>query len=44
MTADQLFVFGALILIGTIGVVVFRFTHVGLSIRAIVDSEAMTAL
>lgn len=44
ITYDQIYVFGALVLIVLVGGTVMRFTRAGLRVRAIVDSEAMTSL
>lgn len=44
VNADQLATFLGLVVVLVLGVVVMRYTEVGLKVRALVDSEAMTAL
>jgi branched-chain amino acid transport system permease protein len=44
VTYDQLLVLGFVLALGIIGVLVLRYTDVGLRVRATVDSEAMTSL
>jgi branched-chain amino acid transport system permease protein len=44
VTLDQLIVYGCVIATVVIGALVLRYTDVGLKVRAMVDSEAMTAL
>ncbi|HXY94320.1 MAG TPA: branched-chain amino acid ABC transporter permease/ATP-binding protein [Acidimicrobiia bacterium] len=44
ITMDQLIVYGCVVATVVIGALVLRFTDVGLRVRALVDSEAMTAL
>jgi branched-chain amino acid transport system permease protein len=44
VTIDQVIIYGFLFFILVVGTVVLRFTDVGLRVRAMVDSEAMTSL
>ena len=44
VTLDQVIVYGCVILTVAVGAVVLRFTEVGLKVRAMVDSPAMTDL
>jgi branched-chain amino acid transport system permease protein len=44
LTTDQLITYGFLVFVVITGTAVLRFTEVGLRIRAMVDSEAMTSL
>jgi branched-chain amino acid transport system permease protein len=44
VTADQLIVYACVVLIVVVGALVLRYTDVGLRVRAMVDSPAMTAL
>jgi branched-chain amino acid transport system permease protein len=44
VTADQLIVYASVVLIVVVGALVLRYTDVGLRVRAMVDSPAMTAL
>ena len=44
VTTDQVLIYGFLLLILIAGTVVLRFTDIGLRVRAMVDSEAMTSL
>lgn len=44
ITTNQVATFGFLLLIVVLGVVVLRFTDVGLRVRAVVDSEAMASI
>jgi branched-chain amino acid transport system permease protein len=44
VTMDQIIVYCAVVLIVVVGAVVLRYTDVGLRVRAMVDSPAMTAL
>ena len=44
VTHDQVIIYGFLIFIVAVGLAVLRFTDVGLRVRAMVDSEAMTSL
>lgn len=44
VTMDQIIAYGCVILIVVLGAVILRYTEAGLSVRAMVDSEAMTSL
>jgi branched-chain amino acid transport system permease protein len=44
LTMDQVNIYVALVLVVVVGTVVLRFTDVGLKVRAMVDSEALTSL
>ena len=44
VTLDQVITYGFLLAIVVVGALVLRFTEAGLSVRAMVDSEAMTSL
>lgn len=44
VNADQVATFLGLIIVLTVGVAVMRYTDIGLKVRALVDSEAMTSL
>lgn len=44
VTMDQLIVYGCVLLIVLAGSLIFRFTDIGLQVRAMVDSPAMTSL
>jgi len=44
VTLDQIITYGSLLAIVIAGALVLRFTEAGLSVRAMVDSEAMTSL
>ncbi len=44
VTMDQIIVYGSVVAVVVIGVVVLRYTDVGLRVRAMVDSPAMTSL
>ena len=44
VTLDQVITYGCLLAIVVIGALVLRYTEAGLSVRAMVDSEAMTSL
>ncbi len=44
VTTDQVLIYGFLLLILILGTVVLQFTDIGLRVRAMVDSEAMTSL
>ncbi len=44
VTTDQLITYGFLVFILLLGTFVLRFTDIGLKVRAMVDSEAMTSL
>ncbi|HLX88797.1 MAG TPA: branched-chain amino acid ABC transporter permease, partial [Acidimicrobiales bacterium] len=44
VTMDQIIVYGAVLAMGSIGALVLRYTDVGLQVRAMVDSPAMTSL
>jgi branched-chain amino acid transport system permease protein len=44
LTMDQIIVYGCVVLIGLVGVLVLRYSDVGLRVRAMVDSPAMTSL
>lgn len=44
VTLDQVITYGSLLAIVVVGALVLRFTEAGLSVRAMVDSEAMTSL
>ncbi|HLY84733.1 MAG TPA: ABC transporter permease [Acidimicrobiales bacterium] len=44
ITLDQLIVYGCVIATVVVGALVLRYSDVGLTVRAMVDSEAMTAL
>jgi branched-chain amino acid transport system permease protein len=44
ITLDQLIVYAAVVVILAIGALTLRFTEVGLKVRALVDSEAMTSM
>jgi branched-chain amino acid transport system permease protein len=44
ITLDQLIVYGCVVATVVIGALVLRYTDVGLKVRAMVDSEAMTSL
>ncbi len=44
VTLDQLIAYGCVLAIVVIGALVLRYTEAGLSVRAMVDSEAMTSL
>jgi branched-chain amino acid transport system permease protein len=44
ITTDQVITYGFLLVVLVVGVVVLRFTDVGLKVRAMVDSEALASL
>jgi branched-chain amino acid transport system permease protein len=44
VTTDQVLIYGFLLLILIVGTLVLQFTDIGLRVRAMVDSEAMTSL
>jgi len=44
VTLDQIIAYGCVIAIVVLGALILRFTEAGLSVRAMVDSEAMTSL
>jgi branched-chain amino acid transport system permease protein len=44
VTLDQVIAYGCVIAIVIVGALILRFTEAGLSVRAMVDSEAMTSL
>jgi branched-chain amino acid transport system permease protein len=44
VTLDQVIAYGCVIAIVVLGALILRFTEAGLSVRAMVDSEAMTSL
>lgn len=44
VTMDQIIVYGCVVLVVAIGALVLRYTDVGLRVRAMVDSPAMTSL
>lgn len=44
INADQMMMYGALVVVLLLGTVVLRFTDVGLKVRALVDSGALTSL
>ncbi|MEU4245332.1 ABC transporter permease [Actinoplanes sp. NPDC026619] len=44
VTMDQLIVYASVVVIGLLGVVILRFTAVGLQVRAMVDSPALMSL
>ena len=44
VTMDQIIVYGCVILTGVVGALVLRYSDVGLRVRAMVDSPAMTSL
>jgi branched-chain amino acid transport system permease protein len=44
VTTDQVLIYGFLVLILILGTLVLQFTDIGLRVRAMVDSEAMTSL
>jgi branched-chain amino acid transport system permease protein len=44
VTMDQVIVYGCVLLIVVVGGLAFRFTDIGLQVRAMVDSPAMTSL
>lgn len=44
ITLDEVYVLISLVVVGVLGVVIIRFTDIGLRVRAMVDSEAMTSL
>ena len=44
VTLDQIIAYGCVIAIVVIGALILRYTEAGLSVRAMVDSEAMTSL
>jgi branched-chain amino acid transport system permease protein len=44
VTTDQVIIYGFLLFVLVAGTLVLRFTEVGLKVRAMVDSEAMTSL
>jgi branched-chain amino acid transport system permease protein len=44
ITLDQIIVYGCVLLVVLIGAIVLRYTDVGLRVRAMVDSPAMTSL
>ncbi len=44
VTLDQVITYGSLLAIVVVGALVLRYTEAGLSVRAMVDSEAMTSL
>jgi branched-chain amino acid transport system permease protein len=44
ITLDQLIVYASVVAVVIIGTIVLRFTEIGLSVRAMVDSEALTSL
>jgi branched-chain amino acid transport system permease protein len=44
LTTDQLITYGFLVFVVITGIAILRFTEVGLRVRAMVDSEAMTSL
>ena len=44
VTLDQLIAFGCVLAVVVIGTLILRFTDVGLKVRAMVDTEAMTSL
>jgi branched-chain amino acid transport system permease protein len=44
VTADQLIVYVSVVVLGIVGVAVLRYSNVGLRVRAMVDSPAMTSL
>jgi branched-chain amino acid transport system permease protein len=44
VTMDQIIAYGFVIVIVVLGAIILRFTEAGLSVRAMVDSEAMTSL
>lgn len=44
INADQMMMYGALVLVLLLGTVVLRFTDIGLRVRALVDSGALTSL
>jgi branched-chain amino acid transport system permease protein len=44
VTLDQIIVYGSVVVVLLVGVVVLRFTEVGLTVRAMVDSEALTSI
>ena len=44
VTMDQIIVYGCVLVVGGAGAVVLRYTDVGLRVRAMVDSPAMTSL
>ncbi len=44
VTLDQVIAYAAVLIIVVVGALILRFTEAGLSVRAMVDSEAMTSL
>jgi branched-chain amino acid transport system permease protein len=44
ITLDQVIVLGSLVVIAVVGALVLRFTDVGLTVRALVESEALTSI
>ena len=44
VTADQVVVLASVVVLGAIGFIVLRYSDLGLRVRAVVDSEAMTSL